>query len=553
MDPTTASSQKRAFSDVRQSPDGTGDLPPARPRTFYEAYSSGFDWKKDWNVTSRYRLEKIVGHGAYGHVAQAFDVYLKKNVAIKKVGNLFQDLVDARRVLREICILRRLNCPYLIQILDVMVPPNFPKDETIYVVMDFVDTDLFKVIHSQQYFQIEHVDSILYQLLCGLLYLHSAGVIHRDIKPANILVNMDVTIKIGDFGMARRVPCIETLNEVKDELPNIQEISQNKKDASQITAHASSEVLVSEGVSTPVSVVPGGEPSALSADNSLRIAPGSAGSSPPVSGTRTAIKRTMTKHVVTRHYRAPELLVHDEYNASVDVWSLGCIFAELLQMLEQNCSDYRNRSPIFPGKSSSFSPRADDSPSAEYAHLNSQLNPLTSAMFPGSHRMPPYIPMPNLVPVKTIGTVTEQSQQICSDDDQICVICRKIGRPSEEFLSHIPFVAVREKLKTFPDSKVNWKNTFPSISDSAADLLEKMLRIDPSSRITVEEALVHPFLKTVKSHAHEYVSQKPIELAMLDSETNITQKELEDAFLSEVTFWREHSARLYQKLSATKQ
>lgn len=41
---------------------------------------------------------------------------------------------------------------------------------------------------------------LMYQLFCGLKYIHSADVIHRDLKPANLLVNSDCQLKIGDFG-----------------------------------------------------------------------------------------------------------------------------------------------------------------------------------------------------------------------------------------------------------------------------------------------------------------------------------------------------------------
>jgi serine/threonine protein kinase len=76
----------------------------------------------------------------------------------------------------------------------------------LYLVFDFVDTDLSKIIRSNQYMTKGHVQFILYQLLLGLKYMHSANVIHRDIKPANILVScVDCSVKIADFGLARVV------------------------------------------------------------------------------------------------------------------------------------------------------------------------------------------------------------------------------------------------------------------------------------------------------------------------------------------------------------
>ena len=49
----------------------------------------------------------------------------------------------------------------------------------------------------------DHIKYVLYNLLCGLNYIHSANVMHRDIKPANILVDSECRIKICDFGLAR--------------------------------------------------------------------------------------------------------------------------------------------------------------------------------------------------------------------------------------------------------------------------------------------------------------------------------------------------------------
>jgi mitogen-activated protein kinase 1/3 len=59
------------------------------------------------------------------------------------------------------------------------------------------------VIYSRQDLTVEHIQYFIYQILRGLLFMHSANVIHRDIKPSNLLLNKACDLKICDLGLAR--------------------------------------------------------------------------------------------------------------------------------------------------------------------------------------------------------------------------------------------------------------------------------------------------------------------------------------------------------------
>jgi len=67
---------------------------------------------------------------------------------------------------------------------------------------------------------------------------------------------------------------------------------------------------------------------------------------------RRNMKRELTGHVVTRWYRAPEIiLLEKDYGPGIDIWAVGCIFAELLGMMRENAPTFMDRQPLFPGKS----------------------------------------------------------------------------------------------------------------------------------------------------------------------------------------------------------
>ncbi|KXG53740.1 bZIP transcription factor, bZIP-1 [Penicillium griseofulvum] len=201
-------------------------------------------------ISYGYTEWKPLGLGVSGLVCSARDQLAHRTVAVKKLAEPFKTPAIARHMFREIKLLRQLRHENIINLTDIFISPS----EDIYIVTELMATDLSTILKAKKV-EDQFAQYFMYQIMRGLKYLHSAGVIHRDLKPSNILVNENCDLKICDFGLAR-----------------IQE------------SH-------------------------------------------------------MTGYVSTRYYRAPEImLTWRKYTEKVDMWSAGCIFAELFL-----------GEPLFPG------------------------------------------------------------------------------------------------------------------------------------------------------------------------------------------------------------
>lgn len=143
----------------------------------------------DWKVPDRYEVRHLVGAGSYGHVCEAFDHVKRKIVAIKKIHRVFEDLVDCKRILRELAILNRLSHDNVVKLTDICVPDDLNKFDELYIVLELADSDFKKLCRTPVFLSELHIKTLLYNLLVGLKYIHSAGIYHRDLKPANCLVN----------------------------------------------------------------------------------------------------------------------------------------------------------------------------------------------------------------------------------------------------------------------------------------------------------------------------------------------------------------------------
>jgi len=149
----------------------------------------------------RYALKDKIGSGAYGEVWKAKDVVTGKIVALKKIKVEVETEGIPSSALREIAILKSLNHPNIVKLLDVIA-----EEGKLYLIFEYCKYDLRSYIlknFPNQAIPENEIKDIMKQILSGVYYCHSNRVLHRDLKPANILVTEDGTVKIADFGLSR--------------------------------------------------------------------------------------------------------------------------------------------------------------------------------------------------------------------------------------------------------------------------------------------------------------------------------------------------------------
>lgn len=141
-----------------------------------------------------------LGTGIQGVVFACMDKLHNKLVAIKRVRLGTDDDGIPSTTLREIAVHRQLgDHPNITKMLDVVVNPS-----RVFIVFEYVDRDLKAYLNSKQGpLEPKEIQSFSFQLLQGMDYCHSRGIMHRDLKPRNILVRADGCLKICDFGLSR--------------------------------------------------------------------------------------------------------------------------------------------------------------------------------------------------------------------------------------------------------------------------------------------------------------------------------------------------------------
>ncbi|XP_038581042.1 mitogen-activated protein kinase 15 [Micropterus salmoides] len=164
------------------------------------------------HISLKYEIKKRLGKGAYGIVWKAVDRQTGEIVAVKKIFDAFRNRTDAQRTFREIMFLQEFgDHPNIVRLLNVVRAQN---DKDIYLIFEYMDTDLHAVIKKGTLLKDIHKRYVMYQLLKAIKYLHSGNVIHRDQKPSNVLLDTDCVVKLCDFGLAR------SLNQIQEDSGN---------------------------------------------------------------------------------------------------------------------------------------------------------------------------------------------------------------------------------------------------------------------------------------------------------------------------------------------
>ena len=148
----------------------------------------------------RYRILKQIGRGGMADVYLAKDLILDgEEVAVKVLRTNYQtDPIAVARFQREARAMADLDHPHIVRITDIG-----EEEGQQYLAMEYVaGLDLKRYIKEHHPLSNEEAVRIMGQILLAMRLAHTRGIVHRDLKPQNILLTLDGTAKVTDFGIA---------------------------------------------------------------------------------------------------------------------------------------------------------------------------------------------------------------------------------------------------------------------------------------------------------------------------------------------------------------
>ncbi|MGB8320187.1 MAG: protein kinase, partial [Ignavibacteriaceae bacterium] len=151
---------------------------------------------------SHYRILEKLGEGGMGIIYKAEDLKLKRTVALKVLPESFTKHEESkRRFINEAQAASSLQHNNICTIHEI----DETDDGQLFIAMDYYEGETLKNKICRELLSIDEIINITTQIAEGLNKAHEKGIIHRDIKPANIFITKDGTVKILDFGLAKKI------------------------------------------------------------------------------------------------------------------------------------------------------------------------------------------------------------------------------------------------------------------------------------------------------------------------------------------------------------
>ena len=162
----------------------------------------------------RFTIERTLGRGSHGTVLLTTDQRLSRQVALKPLRPTTLE-PDENQLDPEAQIASQLQHPNLVTLYEVGTYHHFR-----YLVFELIDGESLKDrLKRAGKMSVKDAVSLTSQILAGVPYLHSQGVVHRDLSPANILLTQDGIPKVTDFGMSMLVQDQAFDGEISGTLP----------------------------------------------------------------------------------------------------------------------------------------------------------------------------------------------------------------------------------------------------------------------------------------------------------------------------------------------
>ena len=464
-----------------------------------------------WKVGTRYELIRVIGKGSFSVVCLARDKKTQELVAMKKIQDVFVHKTNAKNVIREVYIQRRLRHPNVVELKDLFMMPSptgrwkmvkgklVTDSVDLYLVLEYTDGgDLF---HMSEQLNSQEVRHILFQLLLATQFLHSCGIIHRDIKSANILIKTNPktgskTIKLGDFGCARTEGLSPRMRrsrsyEMIDEEQEMRDGGESGNGAPETPTSSSGGVTRTEYNQdvhaaqrmTPTHDDVGGI-TAMGTDSSeedmsllqvqemklehISAAEDSSSYEDAAGGHHSGHRAIMTTAVATPCYRAPEVVMSlESYTSNIDIWSLGCIFAELLARQLSHSKGYCKHLRVVPLFNLTHQPRVMSGANWDDGEGNTM-----------AHR-------------------------------ELRTVFEVIGTPPWALVERILNERWRKFLQCLPGHAPTLMRRFPGISEKCLDLLKRMLEFDSRIRCSATEAMQHEYFTKIHRKANNQGGGSP--------------------------------------------